>query len=80
MVTDALLAPLLALAQWVVDTLPDGQALALPSLDGVWSAMAGLNSLLPVSEVVIAALGLLSLVVVFLAVRLVLVLWNLVWP
>lgn len=80
MVTDALLAPLLAAVQLVVGWLPDGDPVSVPGLGPVWLAVAQVDSLVPVMGPLVAMLGLLSAVVVFLVVRLVLVVWNLVYP
>jgi hypothetical protein len=79
-ITDALLAPLLALARWLANTLPDGQPLDTSGVAGLRDWLAGLNSLLPVAEVMGAALGLLAAVLVFLLVRLVLVVRHTLLP
>lgn len=80
MVTDAILAPLLAVVQWVVDMLPTGQSLSLGPVDGLWTAVRQFDSLIPVMGPVVVMLGLLSAVVAFVVVRLILTVWNLIYP
>lgn len=80
MVTDAVLAPLLAMVQAVVGWLPEGQPLTVAPIDSVWLAIAQVDSLVPIMGPLIAMLGVLSAVVVFIAVRLVLTVWNLIYP
>lgn len=80
MIVDWLLAPLIAAVQWAVDRLPDGHALDLPDLDALWDQVRGLDSLVPVLGVVQVMLGLLAFAAVFVVVRLVLTVWNLIYP
>ncbi|WP_263118596.1 hypothetical protein [Cellulomonas sp. RIT-PI-Y] len=80
MVTDAILAPLLAVVQWVVDMLPTGEPLSLGPVDGLWTAVRQFDSLIPVMGPVVVMLGLLSAVVAFVVVRLILTVWNLIYP
>lgn len=80
MVTDALLAPLLALLNWLETTLPDGAELSTDGLGGVVDHMAALNTMLPVSEMLTLATGLLASVAIFMTVRLVLVVRHTVLP
>jgi hypothetical protein len=79
-ITDALVAPLLAVVSWVVGKLPSGHALALPSLDELWQTVAQVDSLVPVYGPLQVMLGVLALGAVFVVVRLVLTVWNLIWP
>lgn len=79
MITDAVLA----LAGWVgtfVAGLLPSDHLTLPPLGGITSAIAKADSLLPVSGILTAALGVLAAVVVFVLIRLTLTVWNLIWP
>lgn len=80
MVTDALLAPVLSVVQWVLDLLPDGQPPALPDLDLLWDALAGIDSLVPILGPLTFMVGLLGAVVAFVVARIVLTVWNLIWP
>jgi len=80
MVLDFLLNPILNAAEAVTGRMPQGQPLTLPSLDGLWSQLRGFDSLVPVMGPLSLMLGLLALGVVFVAARLVLTVWNLIWP
>ena len=80
MIIDALLAPLLDAVQWAIDRLPTGEPLALPNLDPWWATLRGLDSLIPVMGPVAVALSLLGMGAVFVVVRLILTVWNLIWP
>jgi len=80
MVTDWLVGLILDAVNAALDLLPVGQAPALPSLAPVWNLLGGIDSLVPILGPLTFMLGLLGLAVVFLLVRLVLVVWNLVWP
>lgn len=79
MITDALLSFAGWLAGVVGGILPDGH-LSLPAVGGVTTWIAKVDSLVPVTGVLSVALGVLAAVVLFVTVRLVLVVWNLVWP
>lgn len=79
MITDALLAVVSTLASWIDAALPDGH-LSLPSLGGLGTVLGKVDSLVPIAGPLAAAVLVLSAVVVFVALRLILVLWNLVWP
>ncbi len=80
MVIDKLLAPLLAAVQTAIGWLPDGQPLDIGPLETVWTAARQFDSLIPIMGPLVAMLGLLSAVGGFLLVRLVLVIWNLIYP
>lgn len=80
MITDAVMTPVLSAVTWVLGLLPVGSPLPLPALDGFWSLVAQVDSLVPIWPVLYAALGLLAAGMVFVTVRLVLTVWNLVWP
>lgn len=80
MITDALLAPLLAAVDMIIGWLPAGQALDLPNIDAVWNAIATLDSLIPIIGPLMVMLGLLAVGVVFVIVRLALTVWNLIYP
>lgn len=80
MITDALLAPLVALLNWLESTLPDGAELEPGSVGGVVDYMAALNTMLPVSEMLALSTGLLATVAVFMTVRLVLVVRHTLLP
>ncbi|MCR6703404.1 MAG: hypothetical protein NVV66_01460 [Cellulomonas sp.] len=78
MITDALLAPLVALVHWIAGFLPVGDPLSPNGLTDVRAALAALNTLVPISEVLTVLVTLMSAVGIFLVVRLVVWLWNLV--
>lgn len=80
MVTDAILAPILAVVAKMVDLLPDGTAFSLPAIAGLWDWLLDFNTLIPVYGPVVAMLAVLSAVVVFVTVRLILTIWNLIYP
>lgn len=80
MITDALLAPLVAIVETVLGWLPAGQPLDLPPLGGLWNALAVLDSIVPVMGLVQMMLGLLTFGITFVLVRLVLTVWNLIYP
>lgn len=80
MVTDALLQPLINVVAYVVGLLPDGQPVALPPISGLWDWLRDFDSLIPVMGPVTFFLALVSAVVVFVAVRLTLTVWNLIYP
>lgn len=80
MVTDSILAPLLAVVARVLNLLPDGTAFTLPAISGLWDWLLDFNTLIPVYGPVVAMLTVLSAVVVFVTVRLILTIWNLIYP
>jgi hypothetical protein len=80
MIVDAIAAPILAIVQWALGLLPRGEALPLPDSSGLWELLAGFDSLVPIWPVLYAGLGLLSAAVVFVTIRIVLTVWNLIWP
>lgn len=80
MITDWLLWPLLATVEWAVNSLPDGEPIDVPGVSTLALWIARVDSLIPISEPLGAAMGVLSAVVLFVAARLVLTAWNLVWP
>lgn len=79
MIVDAILGPLLAAAAWVLDFLPDGSPLDLPGWGGATTMLAKINSVLPIGPVIGVAIALLSALAVFIVVRLILVIINIVW-
>lgn len=79
MVIDLLLAPILSAVEWVVGLLP-AASLTVPAIDQAVAKLAEVNSLVPIAPGLQAAVGLLSLLGVFLLVRAILVVWNLIWP
>lgn len=80
MVIDWLLAPILDAMNAAVGSLPTGQPLSLPAIDVLWSQLRGLDSLIPVMGPITVMLGVLAAGVVFVAVRLVLTVWHLIYP
>ena len=80
MITKLLLAPLVGLANWLNATLPAGHTLTGEGLDQAKASMRGLNALLPVSDVLVMASGVLSLAGVWIVVRLALVVRHTVFP
>lgn len=79
-VVDALLGPLVLAVTAVLSWLPVGQALAIGPVESVWTAVRQFDSLIPVLGPLTAMLGLLGVLAGFLVVRVVLVLWNLIYP
>jgi hypothetical protein len=80
MVTDFVLAPLIAVVKAALNALPAGSAPSLPSIAPLWTSLAGFDSLVPIGGPLAFMLGLLALGVAFVALRLVLTLWNLIYP
>lgn len=80
MITDALLSVIASVGNWLLGWLPDGAPIALPSLAPLWSLAAEVNSLIEINTPVHVMLGVLAAGVVFVVARLVLTLWNLVYP
>jgi hypothetical protein len=54
--------------------------LSIGPIDALWTAVRQFDSLVPVMGPVVAMLTLLTAVVAFVIVRLVLTVWNLIWP
>lgn len=80
MITDAVLAPIIAAVRYFIGLLPTGQPLQLPSLGPVWDLIARVDSLVPILGPLQVMLAVLALGAVFIVVRLGLTLWNLIWP
>ncbi len=80
MITDAILTVLSAVVGFLTSALPDGQPLTLPGASGLASAVGKVDSLVPIAGPMQALLGVMAAALVFVAVRLVLVIWNLLWP
>lgn len=80
MIIDALFAPVLAAITAVVNLLPTGTAFEVGPVEAVWSAVRQVDSLVPVMGPLMAMLALLTAAVGFIALRLVLTLWNLIYP
>ena len=80
MILDALIGPLLDALSAGLGLLPEGKALDLPNLDGFWNVVAGVDSIVPILGPLVVMMSILSMVLVFMAVRVVLTVWNLVWP
>lgn len=80
MVTDALLAPLLALVGKVLGWLPDGSSLPLPSLAPLMTVIGQVDSLVPIAGPLYLICTLLAAGAVFVLVRLLLTVWNLIYP
>jgi hypothetical protein len=64
---------------YTIGLLPQGH-LSLPSPAGLADLLGGLDSMVPVLAVIQLALTVLAAVLVFFTVRLILVIWNLIWP
>lgn len=79
MITDALISFVSTVAGWITELLPTDH-LSLPSAGPVVAVLGRVDSLVPIAGPVSAALIVLSAVVAFIAVRLILMLWNLLWP
>ena len=80
MLIDAIVGPLLAAVTGVLAWLPVGQPMEIGPVEAVWLGVRQFDSLVPVLGPVKAMLGLLSVLAGFLVVRVVLVLWNLIYP
>ena len=80
MVIDWLFGPVVAAVGAGVDKLPQGHALALPSLTPLWDLIAGLDSIVPIMGPLTVMLGVLGFGAAFIVVRLVLTVWNLLYP
>lgn len=79
MVTDALIAPFLYTLEYLIGLIPNWS----PNFGGVEAItvwIARVDSLVPIAGPLNVMLGVLAFGVVFVLVRLVLTLWNLVWP
>lgn len=68
-----------ALVSPVLDLLPQDH-LSLPSPAPVVTVLGTMNAIIPIAGPLTLAAGLLSAVVAFVGVRLVLVVWNLIYP
>lgn len=78
-ITDALLDAALAVWNFAVGLLPTGH-LALPSPDGLADVLGGLDSMVPILAPIQLGLTILAAVLVFITVRVILVVWNIVYP
>ena len=79
MVTDAILSPLLGLVEWVLALLPSAPV-TVPGAGPMLLWVGRVDSLVPIAEALTFAAGLGAVAIVFVVVRLVLTVWNLVWP
>lgn len=77
---DGLVGFLTGLLRPVIETLPAGAPLPIPDLSGVGRTLGAIDQLVPIAGPLSAALGLLAALGVFIAVRLVLLVWNLIYP
>lgn len=80
MITDALLHALTLAILGFTSLLPQSSGWALPDLEPVWGPIRKMNSLLPIGDQLVAVIAVLAVVGVFVLVRLLLVLWNAIWP
>jgi hypothetical protein len=78
-ITDLLLTIVTGLANLALAPLPEGH-LDLPSPSGLANVLGGVDSLVPILGPLSLAMTVLAAVGVFIAVRLVLVVVNIVWP
>jgi hypothetical protein len=78
-ITDALLAVASTIAGWIAALLPSGH-LTIPGSGPLVTVLGQLDSLVPIAGPLTAGVGVLAAVLAFVVVRLVLVLWNLIWP
>lgn len=79
MITDALISFVTTIAGWILELLPTGN-LNLPTPQPLVDVLGRVDSLVPIAGPLTAAILVLSAVVAFIAVRLILMLWNLIWP
>lgn len=79
MITDAILHWAVAVWNGAIGLLPHGH-LSLPSASGLADLLGGLDSLVPILGPLSLALTILAAVVVFISVRVILVIWNIVYP
>jgi hypothetical protein len=77
-ITDLLLDPLYSLALMVLGWLPEVE-LRVPETSGLGHYIAGLDQIVPIAGPIQLGLGVLSALVVFVVIRLVLVVINIVW-
>lgn len=79
MIVDGLVAALLSVWEFVVALLPEGN-LTLPSVGGIGTVIAQVDSLVPIIGPLTLALTILGALTAFLVVRIILVVVNIVWP
>lgn len=80
MLVDALMGPLVQVVNAMMNLLPIGHAMAIGPVEAVWMGVRKFDSLVPVLGPLTAMLALLGVLAGFLVVRVVLVLWNLIYP
>jgi hypothetical protein len=78
-ITDALLKAIMAIVGPIFDLLPTGH-LSLPDPSALADVLGGLDSMVPILAPLEVALVILAAVVLFMAVRAVLVVVNIIWP
>jgi hypothetical protein len=78
-IVDLLVAAGLSVWNFAVGLLPTGH-LDLPGASGLADVLGGVDSLIPIRGPLLLALGVLSAVVVFVVVRVVLIVINIVLP
>jgi len=79
MVTDKVLDFAAWVIAFVAQVLPEHH-LSLPTLGGIGPLLGKVDSLVPIAGPLAAAVGVLSVVLAFIVVRLALTVWNLIWP
>ena len=80
MITDFVLSIWSAGGGWLADTLPAGDTVQMPGAAAVATAIAKLDSLLPVSGLLQVAAGVLAAVLLFVVLRLLLVVRHVLLP
>lgn len=79
MIVDAVLALLLSVVETIFGWLPEAPTLDLGPISGFAQLIGQIDSLIPILPIVGLAFGMLSALVIFLLIRLVLVVVNIVW-
>jgi hypothetical protein len=81
MITDAIVGWVLSAVSAAINLLPDGQPVSgMPGVGPLLLWLGRVDSLVPISGPLTFAMGVLGAGVAFVAVRLILTAWNLVWP
>lgn len=80
MVTDLFLGWILGAVETVVGLLPTATLGTLPALTEFMGWVSDVNTLIPVAPLLQTFVVIISGLVIFVVVRVVLLVWNLIWP
>lgn len=75
MIIDVLLRPFLTIFEGLLGGLPKGE-LGIPVLDALLGTLAKINSVIPIAGPIAAAVTMLTLLGIFVGIRLLLTLWR----